>query len=258
MNIKEKIFLIIMLSSISFTALAQKGYAISAGSLPGVSGLQDAHLTDRLVSGEGSSSEQVFMDYSDSNSGLFNPAIFFSMPAKLSFSGIQISNDYFKPMWEFGFGFGAATVFQLNLKADFEVWRQDASTYATVTPLFGMGVASQDMGEVPQFPGQINTKEGDFSPGSAITMSSTGLVFGLKAGINHDLGGLSTFANLGFQFALAHSTSVSIESTELEGQIHAKNCSGQSSLDLECSNYFDPFEDARGLTGLTIQIGANF
>ena len=241
------------LISLSSSAFAE--IQISGGTLPGITGFKDAYLTDQFVSTEGVTSEEVYMDYSAANTGDTQSSIAIAMP----FSG----TDYSTSLAELSVAFGDATTVQLTLNYQYNLFRPSARSAIHITPLLGYASITQDMGKVPLFNGQINTADGDFNSGDTIEMSTDGFVTGIRLGIDYDVGNIAIFANIGYQIGILAEPTVSItqastEETELSGQIHADNCTGTSSTNLQCSNYFNPFEDVKGLTGLTFQLGARF
>ena len=250
------------LMSFSVNANAENSlnkFGVSVGSLPGVTGFKDAYLTDRIESGEGSTSEEVFMDYSDSNSGLINPALFLSFPLKVNGKDMRSVIDNTSAIAELGLSVGNATTVMLSGKFQHEFWQPTSSSSMTVTPLLGFAFITQDMGVVPNFPGEINTADGDFVPGSEIKMNLYSFVLGINVGLNYKFDSFSVFSNIGYQYSPYNKSEIIINDTELKtGKIHATNCTGASSVNLECSEYFDPFENVGGLTGVTFQLGAYF
>lgn len=243
----------VALFSISTSASAS-GIRVSAGSLPGITGFENAYLTDRFVSGEGSGSEEVFMDYSGANTTDNQSAIFISMPFSDSGSSVGLV--------ELGVAFGDATTYQLSVNYQYNIFQPSANSAIHITPLLGYASITQDMGEVPVFNGQINTDDGDFNSGDTIEMATQGFVAGIRFGFDYEVGNIAIFANVGYQIGILAEPTVSItqdgQDTELTGQLHAKNCTGTSSVNLECGGYFNPFEDVAGLSGPTFQIGARF
>jgi len=258
---KTTLLILVGLMSVIFgqqVIASDKKYRVAVGSIPGASGFEDAFLTDRVVSGEGSTSEQVFMNYTDSNSSMINPAVSIAIPVKINGQTLSSYVENSEAFGELTFSYSDALSLLLNAKVDYTYYRPSSSLSFTFSPAIGGAILSQDMGVVSVFPGQINTVDGDFNPGESINMTMMGAVMGFSTGVNYDANQFSLFANIGFQYAMLSEPEVTINDTKLSGQIHANNCTGTSSVDLECTDYFNPFESAGGLTGLTFQLGATF
>ena len=226
-------------------------YRASLGSLPGVSGFQNAYLTDQKVSGEGATSEAAYMNFDAANSGAVNLNI-------SGAAGYTINED--STLWgEMTYGFGDATTIMLSAAYQYEIYKPTQTLGFSIVPRLGYALVSQDMGVVPTFNGQINTDNGDFNSGESIKMNMQGAFIGLAVEADYKLSeSFSLYGSFGFGYGLMGSPDVTISEKALSGDIFAKNCTGNSSQNLACSDYFNPFEEVAGLTGITFQVGAQF
>ena len=200
-----------------------------------ISGFKSAYLNDYKVSGEGSGSEEVYVDYASINSSTTNTSwnlglnYFFQPNQSIPLDLFGISG----PIEGSGYGIGY-NYHMLGLIENLDL---------SLGPKIGSISAEKTLTYLPNFYGQINVSEGDFNSGDKVTAKVSGSFYSIETMAkyyitkNHGL-----FFNLGYMSS-SLSPTILIGDIELgtPSQIHSNSCSGTSSSSLSCSDYLDPF-----------------
>lgn len=215
-----------------------------------ISGFKDAYLTDYVVAtnttagmGDATAAERetVFNNYSSSNVSGFS-AIYVAMDYKIGpEKEYSVLLDYAQA---FGGGDNTLNAFSIgggytfmDLIKNYDL--QTFGKYYTVRYY-------SDMGKLPYYNGQINVPEGDFNTGDSMQLNISGGATSIGVKSAYELNPSS-----GVDFGLEYITGdlgkpvIKIKDVEIKtSNTHASTCSGESSVSLSCSDFFNPFENA--------------
>ena len=240
----KNILLIFVLLFFVNQAYCRSDFYVGIKSFPlEISGFKSAYLNDQLVSGEGATSETVYVDYASINSTSTNTSwnlggnYFFQPNQSIPIDLFGISG----PIEGSGFGIGY-NYHMLELIENLDL---------SLGPKIGSISAEKTLTYLPYYRGQINVSEGDFNTGDKVTAKVSGSYYSIETKVKYyitDNHGL--FFNLGF---MSSSLTPKIEIGDKEigspEKIHSSTCTGSSSEDLSCSNYFNPFSNVEVKAG---------
>ena len=234
---------------------SQKGIRIYGGyaSLPlKISGFEDAYLNDYSVSGEGGGSEAAWVPYSEANGTASSGILLGFGYAIAQVPGLEGVLDFTSIS-----GNATGTLLTFGASYSFPVMK---NLLVVASPKFASGSVSRTMGTLPFYNGQVNVPEGDFITGDEIKMEASGSGFVLEGEVRYVfMKNFDAFFSLGLSQVSFGKPKVTIAGTEVKSNVHSRSCTGNSSVDLSCSDYFDPFGSAKtDMSGIKIGLGVGY
>ena len=233
---KKILLAFVLIFSVNQVFCAEYDAYIGIKSFPlEVSGFKSAYLNDYIVSGEGSTSETVYVDYASINSTTTNTSwnlgfnYFFDPTHSIPLDLFGITG----PLEGSGYGIG----YNYNMLGLIE------NLDLSIGPKFGSISAEKTLTYLPNFDGQINVNEGDFNSGDKVTAKVSGSYYSIETVAKYFFTKYhALFFNIGYMSS-SLSPTILIGDKELgtPSQIHSNTCTGTSSYSLSCSDYLDPF-----------------